>query len=230
MSQKTRAALKAYFETGSKPTQEQFADLIDSVFNLTNDAGAKVKQLLEALNDTERLRKNAVRGADFALNRRGKGNILDPSFYSSMIDVLKGDFWIFHEEEPSNSEFISEGDWVIALVDGATPPNYEGVNWQIVHFGDTTVQQNTIELQHYRTSPTGETQSITISGIHAQVVSMSINHLTYYGKLDDGNFGNYDFVYAFAGANTVISINYGMLGFMFLQGMVVDIIYILIPQ
>ena len=37
MTQRSRAALKAFFETGDKPTQQQFADLIDSLFSLTDD-------------------------------------------------------------------------------------------------------------------------------------------------------------------------------------------------
>lgn len=34
MSAQTKEILKSYFETGDKPTQAQFADLIDSCFNL----------------------------------------------------------------------------------------------------------------------------------------------------------------------------------------------------
>ena len=37
MSAIGRAALKAYFESGDTPTEAQFIDLIDSLFNLTND-------------------------------------------------------------------------------------------------------------------------------------------------------------------------------------------------
>ena len=37
MAQKTREILKNYFETGDRPTQQEFADLIDSVFNKTDD-------------------------------------------------------------------------------------------------------------------------------------------------------------------------------------------------
>ena len=37
MSQQNRTALKHYFRTGRRPTQEQFADLIDSGLNLTDD-------------------------------------------------------------------------------------------------------------------------------------------------------------------------------------------------
>ena len=31
MAQRTKAVLKTYFETGDKPTQQQFEDLIDSM-------------------------------------------------------------------------------------------------------------------------------------------------------------------------------------------------------
>ena len=37
MAEKTRTQLKAYFETGDKPTQSQFIDLIDSVPNIQTD-------------------------------------------------------------------------------------------------------------------------------------------------------------------------------------------------
>ena len=37
MAQLDRAALKAFFETGDKPTQAQFADLIDSLFALIDN-------------------------------------------------------------------------------------------------------------------------------------------------------------------------------------------------
>jgi hypothetical protein len=37
MSQKTRTDLKAYFNTGDRPTEGEFADFIDSVVNIKND-------------------------------------------------------------------------------------------------------------------------------------------------------------------------------------------------
>ncbi len=38
MSQVTRAALKAYFETGDTPTELQYIDLIDSLLNIIDNA------------------------------------------------------------------------------------------------------------------------------------------------------------------------------------------------
>ena len=138
MAQQTRTTLKGYFETGEKPTQQQFADFIDSVFNLDDDGGARVKQMLELLLTTSRLVKNAVRGADFALNYRGTGDILDPSFYYSMGNILKGDFWVYYEDGMGgSSEYMNEGDWVMAMRDGLTTPfDFEDDgDWRIFSIG-----------------------------------------------------------------------------------------------
>jgi len=232
MSERSREILKTYFETGDKPTQAQFVDLIDSLFSLQDDGGAKVKLLLEALQLNNRLTKSAVRGADFALNRRGKGDVMDATFrVDSMNNILKGDLWIYWLDGSGGTDALVEGDWVIAMRDNPDNFNYEDTaNWWILHFGDTSVNHNTIELQHYRTSPTAESPTITIPGIHAQVVSLTINKLTYYGKLDDGNFGIYDFVYSYVGTDTVITLNYLILDFMFQTSMVIDVLYKLIIQ
>lgn len=40
MAQQNRTVLKGYFETGDKPTEAQFIDLIDSAVNITDDGGA----------------------------------------------------------------------------------------------------------------------------------------------------------------------------------------------
>lgn len=37
MAEQTRTVLKSYFETGDYPTQTNFSDLIDSVYNKTDD-------------------------------------------------------------------------------------------------------------------------------------------------------------------------------------------------
>lgn len=192
--------------------------------------GAQLVSVLEALTGPNRLNKSAVRGADFSLNRRGKGDILDPSYSTSMINILRGDFWIYYAGGAGGSDYISEGDWVIAMRDGIEYTfNFQNeADWQIVHFGDTGVTQQTIELKHIRISPTGgESPSLTIPNVHAQIVSIGMNHLVYYGKADDGQFGEYDFVYSISGNDTVITLNTGMLDFSFSTGMQVDITYIL---
>lgn len=49
MSTSTRATLINYFITGSKPTQSQFADFINAVFNLNDDT--VTMDLIEGLTD-----------------------------------------------------------------------------------------------------------------------------------------------------------------------------------
>ena len=52
MSAQTKEILKSYFETGDKPTQAQFADLIDSCFNLPELVKRKVTVAKSTNNDT----------------------------------------------------------------------------------------------------------------------------------------------------------------------------------
>ena len=49
MAQQNRTTLKTYFETGDKPTQAQFGDLIDSL-SLTTETDAKQDTLVSATN------------------------------------------------------------------------------------------------------------------------------------------------------------------------------------
>lgn len=231
MAQRTRAILKSYFETGDKPTESQFSDFIESVFNIVDDGGIKVKQLLELLTGTSRLNKSAIRGADFALNRRGKGDIFSGQYTQSMNNILPGDFWIYGSGElppPEFGEIITLGDWVIAMREGLTAPFdfTDEVNWQIQHFGDTTVNQQTVELKHLRMSPTVSSATIRMAGINAIVINVVINKLTYMGKADDGEFGNNDYVFRYVdGVGTEIQLNEDLLGFRFEPSMVIDIMY-----
>jgi hypothetical protein len=231
MAQRTRQLLKTYFETGDKPTQEEFADLIDSLFNLTDDGGAKVKQMLEALSDLATLKKSAVRGAESALNLRAIGDVLNGNYVSGMNNILKGDLWIYSPEDPNTPAEgapLAIGDWVIARRDNPTDFDYENdANWRIQHFGDTTVNQQVYDLKHLRMSPTVGGDTITLPGINAKVISVVINKLTYMGKLDDGEFGNFDYVFrpSMLQGSTDIQLNEDLLGFRFMPGMVVDIMY-----
>ncbi|HZK07839.1 MAG TPA: hypothetical protein VFC92_06525 [Bacteroidales bacterium] len=230
MAQRTRQILKGYFETGDKPNQDEFADLIDSLFNLADDGGAKVKLLLEALNGLAKLKKSAVLGAESALNLRAIGDVMSGNFVSGMTNILKGDFWIHNPEDPNTPAEggVAVGDWVIARRDNVTDYNYENdANWRIQHFGDTTVNQQVYDLKQLRMSPTVGGDTITMTGIDARVINIVINKLTYMGKPDDGEFGNYDYVYrtSMLNGSTDIQLNEDMLGFRFMPGMVVDITY-----
>jgi len=69
MAEQGRTTLKSYFETGDKPTQVQFEDLIDSVVNISDD-GTPITNLVE--DTTPQL------GGDLDLNSNditGTGNI-----------------------------------------------------------------------------------------------------------------------------------------------------------
>jgi len=51
MSMKNRADLKAFFETGDKPTQEQFADLIDSLISNLDDGIGPWQKVTKSYSD-----------------------------------------------------------------------------------------------------------------------------------------------------------------------------------
>lgn len=51
MTSQTRATLKGYFNTNDQPTEAQFADLIDSAVNATDDPAAHVAITLDANAD-----------------------------------------------------------------------------------------------------------------------------------------------------------------------------------
>ncbi len=134
--ERTRASLKAFFETGDKPTEAQFSDLIDSLFNLVDDNGVKIRTLLQALSGSSRLNKSAILGADKALNRRGAGDVDDQVYRNnSIINVLPGDFWVVERESVPDGSELNNGDWIVALV---ADPGYDyslTSQWMIVSFG-----------------------------------------------------------------------------------------------
>ncbi len=94
-------------------------------FQLT---ASQIRDLLQTLIGTNRLSKAAIQGADFALNRRGKGDVTDtPGFQNVMGNRHKGDYWIFDDGVGGGggggggeSETLENGDWIICLVNNAT--------------------------------------------------------------------------------------------------------------
>lgn len=56
----SRAVLKSYFETGDKPTEAQFIDLIDSILNLNDDSDIlnRIPQISEATGQTGSFQQN----------------------------------------------------------------------------------------------------------------------------------------------------------------------------
>ena len=69
----TRAELKAFFETGDRPTAAQFAALIDSVLNLTNDTFEDVPGMTQAL-----------------ANKTDEGHIHAVSDISNLSEIIEG--------------------------------------------------------------------------------------------------------------------------------------------
>jgi len=95
----------------------------------------QIRDLLHTLTSTNRVNKSAVRGADFSLNRRGQGDILNGTYASGMTHILKGDFWIYEDESSSGgTDSISEWDWVVALKDDADPSDYDTADWWTIKF------------------------------------------------------------------------------------------------
>jgi hypothetical protein len=118
---KIRAILKAYFETLKKPTQAEFAEFIDSVFNISEDSKALVK------------------GVEFALNRRDEGDLNDPIIVASMlVNIKKFDFWVMNggtSPRGGDTSKLVTGDWLIAKVDGANTGNFgDTMYWWIPPF------------------------------------------------------------------------------------------------
>ena len=58
MAQKNKTILKSYFETGDKPTQQQFADLIDSLSGTLKDTNG-VMSTTDALGSVSIFIKNS---------------------------------------------------------------------------------------------------------------------------------------------------------------------------
>ena len=71
MGQIGRTALKTYFETGDKPTEAEFIDLIDSFFNFTDDAAT---QLITKVN------KATSKTSDFQLALAANTRLLSIDF------------------------------------------------------------------------------------------------------------------------------------------------------
>jgi hypothetical protein len=167
MPQKNRTQLKDYFKTNDKPTQAQFIDLIDSMFTLLEDGGAVVKTLLEGLNPGLRLKKSAVRGADFALNRRAVCDLSDDAIVGiSVVDVLKFDFWVHSGgSSPRGGLVLGTDDWVVALADGASNDDFgdPALWWIPPTVLKTAIQTLTNKRIKPRTDTLTTATSLTIS-------------------------------------------------------------------
>jgi hypothetical protein len=190
MPQKNRTQLKDYFKTNDKPTKAQFIDLIDSMFTLLEDGGAAIKTMLHGLSPANRLTKSAVRGVDFALNRRGGGNLSDTAYISnSVVDVLKFDFWVhIGAASPRGTVTLQPGDWVVALSDGASTTDFGNTSlWWIPPtvlkdavqtLTNKRIVPRVLPLTTLSASPTIDTDlydAVDVTGLDTAITNMSTN-------------------------------------------------------
>ncbi|MDY0159720.1 MAG: hypothetical protein RBT65_12065 [Methanolobus sp.] len=113
MGFKTRQVLKTFFETGDKPTQEEFSDFLDTALLCTED---------------------------YAFVKRGEGDIYSPQYQETMTNIFKGNCWKYKKTLPAppfDGE-IPNLSYVIAKVNNPYTFNYnDSLNWEIISFSET---------------------------------------------------------------------------------------------
>lgn len=87
MTALSRAALKAFFETGDKPTEAQFSDLIDSVPNLVDDGIPVVQLFGEYANEATTGTTEQDVGTPFDLPADKLENVGDKLVVYSLWDI-----------------------------------------------------------------------------------------------------------------------------------------------
>lgn len=113
MGFKTRQTLKTFFETGDKPTQEEFSDFLDTALLCTED---------------------------YAFVKRGEGDIYSPQYQETMTNIFKGNCWKYKKLSPAppfDGE-VPNLSYVIAKVNNPYTFNYnDSLNWEIISFSET---------------------------------------------------------------------------------------------
>lgn len=146
------------------------------------DAAAIVAALVD-LTSTGRLPKDAIWGADFALNYRGSGNLYDSGFKGGMINRKKGDFWIMGTDaSPADGDTsaMKLRDWCIALQDAAPTSDYGDTDfWLIPDFvwKGTSIppRVTTITSSATPTINTDNCDQVNITALAAAITSMTTN-------------------------------------------------------
>ena len=118
-------------------------EALEELLAHTSLTASQIRDLLAGLTGTNRLTKLSVRGADFALNRRGAGDIFSGAYTTGMTNILPGDFWIYDAGGAGGTDSINEGDWVVAMRSGlSTPFDFTDTDdWLIVSFGDLSASE-----------------------------------------------------------------------------------------
>lgn len=105
----------------------------------TAPSGADLAAVLSALEGEAKLSfaslkdrtKSNITGADKALNKRGKGNVLLSAYQTaSMTNIMPGDYWVV--AGVAAGQIVEDGDWVIAELADA-PFTFEDTSrWMIL--------------------------------------------------------------------------------------------------
>ena len=148
--------------TGVTNVQGALDALVTLIEGGTLLTAQQIRDLLQTLTGANRLNKSAIQGADFALNRRGKGDVTDTAgFQMGMSNRLKGDFWIYDDGlgggggGGGESETLNNGDWIVALVNNATLHStdsgyLESAQWWVVKFGGDSGNGSTMSAEEIR--------------------------------------------------------------------------------
>ena len=158
----SRNILKDYFVTGAKPTQSQFWQFIDSVFNLTDDSKATIGLgSVDNTSDMDKPVSTAQAAADTVVLNSAKayadglvtgiykdqGNY-DPSgnTYPTAADtfplvaqVKAGFIWTSNGNGTLNSRLVQPGDTIRALIDN---PGQTDANWAVAETNIGYVPEN----------------------------------------------------------------------------------------
>ena len=96
----SRSILKTYFETGDTPTEQQFASLIDSQFNLLIDFGSSIE------SHSVRTSRLGIRsaGSEQKLARFGVGDPIGPAG--------PGEGWVLEGSVGATSDWVGESGFL----------------------------------------------------------------------------------------------------------------------
>lgn len=89
----TRTALKKFFETGDVPTEAQFADLIDSLAHLTDDAISQAEAEAGVSTTVRMWSAQRVAQAIAALSGGGSGGLTTQAVQASNFTAQSGNFY-----------------------------------------------------------------------------------------------------------------------------------------
>ncbi len=106
MVPQSQATLKSYFETGDKPSQAQFAEVIDTMFWYINDLNARTAAAEQAAADAARAAATVLLKASFAAGTK-TWNISDQVRVASVVVVDPQAVQLVHRVTFSGNPFAN---------------------------------------------------------------------------------------------------------------------------